>query len=109
MQTLNIPMLWIIGEKYAMVSKVLWWVGSGARIHTLRKEKSRSAFKLDLQKGRDMRVTLDGVHFKRIGALENGMLSNSFTEDEIKQVVWGCNGGQSPALGGFNLVNSCPR
>ena len=39
-----------------------------------------------------MRPSLDGVHFKCIGDDDNAALCEIYSEEEIKQEVWECDG-----------------
>jgi len=49
------------------------------------------------------------VNFKEINEEDNFLLIDSFSEFEIRKVVWGCNGSKSPAPDGykFNFIKSC--
>lgn len=46
---------------------------------------------------------LDGLTFNKISALDVDLLLEPFTEEEIKEEVWLCDGDKSPGLDGFNL------
>lgn len=55
------------------------------------------------------RPRLDGLHFNQISAEDNLMLAASFSEEEIREAVWSCDGGKSPGPDGFNFnfIKSC--
>ena len=52
---------------------------------------------------RDFGVRLDAVEFKSLSAEENLSLIASFTEEEIRDVVWQCEGTKSPGPDGYNF------
>lgn len=49
------------------------------------------------------RPTLGGILFKQISGVDSELLTEPFTEEEIKKKVWNCDGDKSPAPDGFNL------
>ena len=48
-------------------------------------------------------MRLDAVEFKRLNQEENLSLLATFTEEEIKEAVWQCEGSKSPGPDGFNF------
>jgi len=56
-----------------------------------------------------MRPSLDGVHFKCIGDDDNAALCEIYSEEEIKQEVWECDGDRSPRPNefNFNFIRTC--
>jgi len=52
---------------------------------------------------KDLGVRLDEVEFKTLTMMDNESLVAVFTENEIKDVVWQCEGSKSPGTDGFNF------
>ena len=46
---------------------------------------------------------LGGIEFQTLGSEENSFLVAPFSEEEIKDVVWSCDGNKCPGPDGFNL------
>lgn len=55
------------------------------------------------------RLILEGIHFKQVSMEENEMLTTPFSIDEVKEVVWECDGNKRPGPDGFNFnfIRSC--
>lgn len=51
-----------------------------------------------------LRPHLDGVPFKQISLEDNALLTSCFTQEEIKEAVWSCDGDKSPSPDGFNFT-----
>ncbi|GKV48276.1 hypothetical protein SLEP1_g55098 [Rubroshorea leprosula] len=49
------------------------------------------------------RPTLEGLNFKSISEANRCMLTQPFTEDEVKLVVWSCDSSKAPGLDGFSF------
>eukprot|EP00256_Glycine_max_P032671 XP_006577560.1 uncharacterized protein LOC102665607 [Glycine max] len=49
------------------------------------------------------RPVLGGIEFQTLGSEENSFLVAPFSEEEIKDVVWSCDGNKCPGPDGFNL------
>lgn len=49
------------------------------------------------------RLKLDGVYFNQVSSADNEYLVDPFLMDEIREVVWECDGNKSPGPYGFNL------
>lgn len=70
----------------------------------LVKEGISNHFESLLEQDRWSRPTLDGVVFKKISAEDNYMLTATFSREEIKTAVWGCEGNKSPGPDGYNFT-----
>lgn len=46
---------------------------------------------------------MEGVDFKHLSVVDCLSLKEPFSEEEIKEAVWLCDGEKSPGPGGFNL------
>jgi len=46
---------------------------------------------------------MDGLHFRRLSAVESSGLTRPFTLDEVKQAVWDCNSFKSPGPDGITF------
>lgn len=51
-----------------------------------------------------LRPTLDGIDFNNIASDDSVVLTAPFSIDEIKEVVWSCEGDTSPGPDGFNFT-----
>lgn len=49
------------------------------------------------------RPTLDGIVFNRISEMESKALTAEFTQMDVKNAVWGCEGNKSPGPDGYNF------
>jgi len=49
------------------------------------------------------RPLLDGIEFQSLDQQHNDTLSGRFTEEEIREAVWGCGGEKSPGPDGINF------
>lgn len=50
-----------------------------------------------------IRPALDGVQFSILSSEECVTLEEPFSIEELRSVIWGCNGRKVPRPGGFNL------
>jgi len=64
--------------------------------------KQRNCLNLDL-KQQDYGVRLDAVEFKTLSPDVSLSLIEAFSEEEIKEVVWQCEGSKSPVSDEFNF------
>lgn len=69
----------------------------------------KNHFELGFREEVFKRPTLEGVCFKQVSLEENKMLVAPFTVDEIKEVVWECDGNKSLGPDGFNFnfIKNC--
>jgi len=51
----------------------------------------------------DVKIGLDNITFPSLNESDNAMLIQSFSEEEIKDVVWDCESSKSPGPDGFNF------
>ena len=65
--------------------------------------EAKKLFENRFKATRDFGETLDAVEFKSLSAEENLSLIASFTEEEIRDVVWQCEGTKSPGPDGYNF------
>jgi len=65
--------------------------------------EAKKLFENRFKATRDLGVRLDAVEFKSLSAEENLSLIASFTEKEIRDAVWQCEGTKSPGPDGFNF------
>jgi hypothetical protein len=49
------------------------------------------------------RPFLQGIDFNSLSTSDNDFLLAPFTEDEVKEVIWSCDGNKSPGPDGFNI------
>lgn len=47
---------------------------------------------------------LDGICFNQVSATDNAFLTAEFSADEIKEVVWECDGNRCPGPDGYNFT-----
>ncbi len=69
---------------------------------TVRLE-AKNLFEARFKATKDLGVRLDEVDFKTINVSENDSLLANFTEEEIRDAVWQCEGSKSPGPDGFNF------
>ncbi|GKV05111.1 hypothetical protein SLEP1_g17152 [Rubroshorea leprosula] len=50
-----------------------------------------------------LRLTLQGINIRTISAADRSMLTQPFTEEEVKAAVWNCDSTKAPAPDGFNF------
>jgi len=67
------------------------------------KEETKKHFMLRFSTTQQTTVRLDNIHFLRIDDEDNTAITRCFSEEEIKQAVWECEGKKSPGLDGFNF------
>jgi len=65
--------------------------------------EAKNLFENRFKATRDLGVRLDAVEFKSLSVEDNMSLIASFTEKEIRYVVWQCEGTKSPGPDGFNF------
>ena len=69
---------------------------------TVRTEAKRW-FDNRFRETKDVRVRLDAVEFKSLSMSDNLSLVEGFTEKEVRDAVWQCEGSKSPEPDGFNF------
>jgi len=69
---------------------------------TVRLE-AKKLFEARFKATKDLGVRLDEVEFKTLTLTDNEGLVAGFTEKEIKDAMWQCEGSKSPGLNGFNF------
>jgi len=69
---------------------------------TVRRE-AKLLFEKRFTATKDLGVRLDAVDFKTLSGEENQGLTAGFTEKEIRDAVWNCEGAKSPGPDGFNF------
>ncbi|XP_068484992.1 uncharacterized protein [Phaseolus vulgaris] len=69
---------------------------------TIRLE-AKKLFEVRFNATKDLGVRLDEVEFKTLTMMDNEGLVAGFTEKEIKDAVWQCEGSKSPGPNGFNF------
>ncbi|XP_058780621.1 uncharacterized protein LOC131654295 [Vicia villosa] len=67
------------------------------------KEEVRRHFEEKFSELEAVRPTLEGSMLKSISLVDKGMLEEPFSEEEIKDAVWGCEGTRSPGPDGYNF------
>ncbi|CAK8533028.1 unnamed protein product [Lathyrus sativus] len=50
------------------------------------------------------RPILEGIHFSSLTEADSLDLEKDFSKEEIKGVIWDCDGDKNPSLDGFNLT-----
>ncbi|XP_058746530.1 uncharacterized protein LOC131619457 [Vicia villosa] len=73
------------------------------------KEEVRNFFGLKFDESEVSRSVLDGVLFDKLGSIERSSLEAPFSEEEIKEAVWSCDGLKSPGPDGFSFhfIKNC--
>ncbi len=69
---------------------------------TVRKE-AKILFETRFKATKDFGVRLDGVEFKTLTTEESLRMIEAFSEEEVKEAVWQCEGSKSPGPDGFNF------
>ena len=69
---------------------------------TVRLE-AKKLFEARFKATKDLGVRLDGVEFKSINTSDNESLLAIFSEEEIRDAVWQCEGSKSRGPDGFNF------
>ena len=67
------------------------------------KKEINNFFQQKFKEHGDVDMNLDGVHFKSIGDAENEQLTCPFSDEEVKSVVWDCEGKQSSNPYGYKF------
>ena len=64
---------------------------------------------LQLYATKDLGVRLGAVEFKFVSEEDNARLIATFSEDEVKEAVWQCEGSKCIRLDGFNFnfIKNC--
>jgi len=65
--------------------------------------EAKKIFEQRFKATKDFGVRLDGVEFKSLSEEDNVSLIAGFTEEEIRNAVWQCEGTKSPGPDGFNF------
>jgi len=69
---------------------------------TVRNE-AKKMFEKRFKASRDFEVVLEGVEFKALTLEDNTSLMAEFSEKEVREAVWRCDGSKSPGPDGFNF------
>jgi len=69
---------------------------------TVRNE-AKKMFEKRFKASRDFEVVLEGVEFKALTQEDNTNLMAEFSEKEVREAVWRCDGSKSPGPDGFNF------
>ncbi|GKV30550.1 hypothetical protein SLEP1_g39351 [Rubroshorea leprosula] len=75
------------------------WIGEVSEVKTFIKEY----YELKFQEDEWNRPSIEFNDLKQLSSEENNWLTAQFTEEEIKEAVWNCNGSKSPGPDGFNF------
>lgn len=67
------------------------------------KLKVKELFEKKFERDQFEAPKLDGVPFKELSDVDNGLLTTRFGIEEIKEAVWDCDGDKSPGPDGFNF------
>lgn len=67
------------------------------------KEETRRHFASKFTESNFVRPSLEGISFKSISSGDKSNLEVPFTEEEIKDVIWGCEGSKSPRPDDYNF------
>ena len=65
--------------------------------------EAKKLFEARFQATKDLGVRLDEIEFKSIISIANESLLAEFSEEEIRDAVWQCEGSKSPGPAGFNF------
>ena len=65
--------------------------------------EAKKMFENRFKASRDFEVVLEGVEFKALTQKDNDSLVAEFSEKEVKEAVWQCDGSKSPGPDGFNF------
>ncbi|CAK8574713.1 unnamed protein product [Lathyrus sativus] len=68
------------------------------------KEAIRIFFNLKFIENDSARPILEGIQFKSLNQENSLYLEVPFTNEEIKEAVWSCDGSKSPGPDGYNFV-----
>ncbi|MCI08316.1 LINE-1 reverse transcriptase like, partial [Trifolium medium] len=49
------------------------------------------------------RLVLNGIEFDKLSQADNVLLTDRFTEEEVREAIWSCDGNKSPGPDGFNF------
>ncbi|XP_058746200.1 uncharacterized protein LOC131619076 [Vicia villosa] len=73
------------------------------------REEVRNHFKLMFSELEVSRPVLDGIFSKGLDSIERDFLEVSFSEEEIKEAMWSCDGSKSPDPDGysFHFIKKC--
>jgi len=73
------------------------------------KDKVRKYFEERFVRNDVCQVTLDKVRFNTISEADNVMLVSNFSEEEVRDAIWGCDSSKSPGPDRFNFgfIKSC--
>ena len=69
---------------------------------TVRLE-AKKLFETRFNATKDFGVRLDTIEFKSLSTEASLRLIEAFSEEEVKEVVWQCEGSKSPGPDGFNF------
>jgi len=65
--------------------------------------EAKKLFQNRFEATKDLGVRLDAVEFKSLSTFDNLCLLERFSEEEIREAVWQCEGSKSPGPDGFNF------
>ena len=75
------------------------WSEEPSTIRTEAKKLIQNRFEAT----KDLGVRLDGVEFKSLSISDNLSMLEGFSEEQIRDAVWQCEGSKSPEPDGFNF------
>jgi len=78
-------------------------VGLWSEEPSIVRAEAKKLFQNRFEATKDLGVRLDVVEFKSLSASDNMCLLERFSEEEIKEAVWQCEGSKSPGPDGFNF------
>jgi len=67
------------------------------------RSEAKMLFETRFKATKDFGVRLDGVEFKTLSSVQSLRLIEAFSEEEIKDAMWQCEGSKSPGPDGFNF------
>jgi len=67
------------------------------------KRKVKEFFDMRFREGENIQVKLDDIRFNNISEEDNVMLTRRFSEEEIKDAIWACEGSKSPGPDDYNF------
>jgi hypothetical protein len=67
------------------------------------KQEAKLHFSCHLAEAWNNRPFIEGINFNTLTAEDNAVLLEPFSEEEIRDTVWSCDGNKSPGPDGFNI------
>jgi hypothetical protein len=71
------------------------------------KEVVKNHFELNFAERSTNRPVLNGLVFYQLSQDDNVLLTGRFTEEEVREAIWNCDGNKSPGPDGFNFLKAC--